>query len=420
MLINQEFYKENYLFKKNKDKINIFYLSSIICITAFLFLNPFLALFFLAILSKFITPPKLITIFAPAFAFTLFFYSRKYGVFWADDTAGDDVTNYILLYNTNFKLSFSDIFTRFFEFPGNNEPLWHLPFWFLLNFLNFGENQFLFTHYFLIFIILFYSFYTISNKYFLIIALAYFFITPGSLDSIFHIWRQQLAFSFFLLGTVKYFISNKRIGIIYILITPLIHLVSIIFVIFFLLFISFKQTKFYLNKLPIILFILFITSILFITFTSAINYLSTLNLDRIIAYIDSDSGNNFRQIIVMLFFSSFLLFTFYFFKNDNWNNYIFFITLILSFLTVLLPSISSIINRVTYFSIPFIGIYIFRWLIFNFSKNKILIFVIFIFLSGLLRTSFMVINKISSIQFLAFEHPLDPFMGSLKLLFNYN
>ena len=387
-------------------------------ITIFLFLlsNPFFAFFILSLISIKFQPPKILFLLLASFSFAFFFYSRKYGISWANNSAGDDVPNYILLYNSNLNITFSEIFTRFFDSPGDNEPLWHLLFWVLLNFFHCTTSQFIFIHYLIIFLLLFSSFQIISKKYYIVIALAYFFLTPGSIDSIFHIWRQQLSFSIFLLGTVKFLIQKKNLGLLLILFTPFVHLVALFFVIIFFIFIYFKSRKMYKNKKLTIIFILIVCISMFSMFNIVLTYISSLNLDRVLIYLAFDSGENLRQIIVMLIFLILILITFYFFNNDDWNNYIFFITFILSLLTTLLPSASSIINRITYFSIPFLGIYFVKWVFLNFKLNKLSIIIFFIFFTGLIRVYPLITNKIASMQYLAFEHPLDPFMGIIKLL----
>jgi len=51
------------------------------------------------------------------------------------------------------------------------------------------------------------------------------------------------------------------------------------------------------------------------------------------------------------------------------------------------------------------------------SQKWMPLLVLLIFFSGLIRLVIIINNGRASAQFLAFEHPLDPFMGLLKMIF---
>jgi hypothetical protein len=382
----------------------------------FLLFNPFLALFCLSLISLFFRVPKPVFVISATLAFTCFFFFRDYGMTWADGASSDDIPTYILLYYTNQGIPFGEVFSKFLSSPGNYEPLWHAPFWVWLNVFNGGEKSFIFINYLLIFTFLFCALAAISSRYFILLALAYFFLTPGSIDSIFHIWRQQLSFGVFLWGCAQYLIKSKKTGLFLIFITPLIHLVCIYFVIIFIVYNFLRKRQLIKKKLPFFLYALLLSFISCTAFMAGLNYLASLNLDRVLIYFEGTGDSNVRQFIVMSIFLGLVSFTHIFFKNDDFNKLIIFITFVVTIMTIAFPSANTIFNRLSYFSVPFLGLYFVRWTLLNFSKKWLLHLTFFIFITGLYRIIPLVTRKIASVQFLAFEHPLDPLMGVLKML----
>ena len=409
LLFSQQF--DFPVFEKKKNKVFAFGV-----IFVFILFNPFLALFFLSLIFIFFPVPKVLFLISASLSFTCFFYFRDYGMAWAEGASGDDIPTYILLYYTNQGIPFGEVFSRFLSSPGNYEPLWHATFWLWLNVFKGGEKSFIFINYLFIFGLLFYALTEISSRYFILLALAYFFLTPGSIDSIFHIWRQQLSVCVFLIGCALYLIKSKKIGLFLILITPLIHLVCIYFVIIFIFFNFLRKRKIIEKKAPFFIYALLLSFIFCTIFIASLNYLASLNLDRVLIYLEGNGADNVRQFIVMSIFLGLVSVTHLFFKNDDFNKLIIFITFVVTIMTISFPSANSIFNRLSYFSVPFLGLYFVRWTALNFSKKWMLNITFFIFLTGLYRTIPLITDKIASMQFLAFEHPLDPFMGLLKML----
>jgi hypothetical protein len=173
------------------------------------------------------------------------------------------------------------------------------------------------------------------------------------------------------------------------------------------------------NRNLFVIYSILVSAICIIFFGAALNYLATLNLERLLIYYEGSGEGNTRQSIVMLLFLILLSTAFYFFKNDYWNKFIYFIIFIVTAMTLAFPFAGSIFNRVSYFSIPLIGLFFIRWFIFNFPKRWLIYVVLFILITGLIRIIPLITNKIASMQFLAYGHPLDPFMGILKMISSF-
>jgi len=388
---------------------------SFIILFSFSFLNPFLALFILSLFAVYFPLPKFPFFITASISFAIFFYYRKYDVAWAEST--DDVPTYILFYFSNKSLAFKDLFLRFFSMPGNNEPLWHLPFWFLINVFNASENTFIFIHYLLIFLLLIGTLITISPRYFVILLLGYFFLTPVSIDSVFHIWRQQLASTMFLLGSYIYLIKQKKRGLLLIYLSVFVHLVCLYFLGIFLFFNFLRRRNKLTKNINFFLYALLICFAYALLFKIALNFLASLNLDRVLMYAEDSSGSDIRLLIVLSIFMASVAFIHIRYGNDLFNMLIVFISFVTIVNSLLFPFASSIFGRLAYFTIPLIGIYFVRSALKNMSQKWMPLLVLLIFFSGLIRLVIIINNGRASAQFLAFEHPLDPFMGLLKMIF---
>jgi len=401
--------------KKRSDIISqqAFLVLCMICF--FLFFNPFIALFFIAILSVYFQLPKLPFLIIGSLAFTLFFFFREYDVAW--NASSDDVPSYIELYLSNKSISLSEIFLRFLTSPGDHEPLWHLPFWVLINIFNGSEKSFIFIHYFLIFYLLFYTLNSISDRYYIIVILAYFFLTPVAIDSVFHIWRQQIASTVFLLGCNVYLYKKGKAGVYFIYLSCFIHLVCLYFLIIFLFFNFLRNRKALEKNAHFFLYAIMLCFVFILTFNIAINFLASFNLDRVVTYAEGTGVDGIRMFVVMSIFMGILFLSHVLVKNDDLNKLIIFITFVVTTMTIAFPFADSIFTRLAYFTVPLIGIYFVRWFILNFPSKWILAFVLFTFITGFCRILPLITQKRASAQFLAYGHPLDPVMGIIKMLF---
>jgi hypothetical protein len=402
--------------KKRNDFISqqIFIALTIVCV--FLIFNPFIALFIISLLSVYFQIPKLTFLIWGSLALTLFFFFREYDVFW--NASSDDVPAYIKLYFSNEGLPWYEVFTRFIKSPGDNEPLWHLPCWILLNVFNGGEKSFVFIHYWVIFCLLCFTMISISSRYYVILLLGYFFLTPVAIDSVFHIWRQQIASTVFLIGCNLYLVKEKKAGIYLIYLSVLFHLVCLYFLMIFLFFNFLRKRGLLEKKTIFFLCALGGSAIAVLAFESILVFLSSLNLDRIITYAENSSGiDDFRMFIVMSILMGGVFLSHLRYKNDNLNKMIIFITFVDIIMTLAFPFADSIFTRLAYFTVPLIGLYFVRWFILNFPSKWMLSFVIFVFISGAYRIIPLITEERASAQFLAYGHPLDPFMGIFKMLF---
>jgi hypothetical protein len=398
-----------------RDNISKRFFLVLCLVLSFLIFNPFIAIFVISLFSAYFKIPRIWFFISGSLAFTLFFFFREYNVVWS--SSSDDIPAYIELYFSNKSLTLYDLFTRFFAIPGNHEPLWHLPFWLLLNVFDGNEKVFIFVHYLFIFVLLFYTLNSISERYYSIAILAYFFLTPVALDSVFHIWRQQLASTIFLLGCNIYLTKEKKKGLFLIYSSVLIHLVCSYFLAIFLVFNFLRKRNVLEHKIKFFFYCLLLCLVFILLYNAALNFLASLNLDRVLTYAEGTEANAIRLFIVMSFFMGAMFLSHVFYKNDDLNKLIIFITFAVTTMTLAFPAADSIFSRLTYFTVPLIGLYFLRWFVLNFPKKWVLGFVIFTFVSGAYRIIPLITEKRISAQFLALGHPLDPFMGIIKMLF---
>lgn len=393
-------------------------LSAIICIALFLLFNPFLALFFLAILSVYVKINKPAFFIFGIISFALIFYFRKFGI--EANNRSDDTDVYLKMYHDNKSIPFFEIFTRFFSSPNGNEPLYHLIWWPFINWLDASDKLFLFCHYVVIFSALFFSLYLLSERFFIIIILVFFFITPAVLDTVAFVWRQQLAFSMFLIGIGFFFSERKIIGNLIIYLSPLMHLSAIFFVFIFFAYQIYRKTFSFDKKYKFIFFIVLLYLLLAITFGRVIIYLDDLGLERVLNYF-TDNNDSMGLIILSSIVYSVLLFSSYLFlKNDKLN--VFFIATMMSVFCIMIafPSATGIWSRFSIFSLPFFGIYFYRIFLMNFSLRWNVLIVLFIFLSGLFRMYRSYVGNGGGIlSLLAYNHADDPFMGIIKMLVSF-
>jgi len=395
-------------------KLDRSFITGVLCAVIFLLVNPFLAIFIVALISFTSNIPKWPFIIFAAIGFALFFYNRDYGVTWADSS--DDVPNYILYFHSDDSLSITDIFTRFFLFPSGTEPLWHMWCWTLINVFHAGDNTFIFTYYLLLFVCLFTCFVLMSEKYFTLFAIVYIFLTPASLDALFHIWRQELALLVYLMGISLYFVKNKKAGLLLVYISPFIHLSFLYFAILFLVYCIFKNKKITSTKGRYMSFLGIVSILVSLFYLTGIAFLGSAGVSAIGDYFSGTGDSMIRMFIVVTINSVLLLSSFFLLKTDSLNS--FFLMVFFPILTIMFffPGSNAIYTRLFIAVLPLLGISFFRSYLMNFSKRLLPILIIFIFLTGSLRI-YLALN-VSCTQFLAHGHLFDPAMGILKCLQN--
>jgi len=391
---------------------------AIACILLCFFLNPFLALFFLAVLAVFFRVPTSAFFLSVPVSFALFFYFREYGVDWSL-TSSDDIPNYIGLYQDNSFVSFWGIFTRFLEVPTSNEPLWHILWWSLLHVFDASEKAFIFLHYLLIFAAAFFSFFVLSRRYFIALSLVYFFATPLSIDSVTYLWRQQLAFSLFLTGIGFYMVQGKRIGKWLIYLSPLMHFSMIFFVAVFGAFELYKKYVGLDTKLKFILIAILNLSAIKIISPLAIGFLISLGAKFLDTFLEGSGDDQTGVFLSISVYCVFLFLAHLKLKNDDVNS-LFIIVLFAAFgMALAFPGATGIYIRFLIFAFPLYGLYFFRCYLMNFSTRWLLQILFLTFFSGAIRMSRPALSDEGVVRFLAFGHAFDPFMGTLKMLISF-
>jgi len=386
-----------------------------VCILLCLLLNPFLALFFLAALSAFARVPTTAFFVSVPLSFTLFFFFREYGVDWSA-VASDDIPGYVWLYEQNYLVSFSGIFSRFLEIPESNEPLWQIPWWLVLHAFDASEKTFTFLHYLVVFLAIFVSFFVLSKRYFIAFSLVYFFITPLSIDSATYLWRQQLAFSLFLIGCGFYMVKGKSFGKWLIYLSPLMHLSLIFFVGIFLAFELYKKYVGLDGTLKFLLIAILNLFAIAIVAPLAFSVLDSIGFSRLESYLEGSADDQVGVFLSISLYCVLLILAHLKFKSDELNSF-FAVVLLATFGVVLaFPAATGVYLRFLIFAFPLYGLYFFRSYLMNFSLRWFLPVIIFALVSGTIRIYRPTLNDEGVVRFLAYGHAFDPFMGVAKML----
>lgn len=394
--------------------------TGLVCVLLFMSVNPFLALFLLALLTLVYRIPTFAFIVPAAISFTFFFYFRDYGVDWYPGGATDDVPQYIGLYESDYGLSFGDLFTRFIEQPNGHEPLWHLPLWALINGFDASPDTFVFLHYFVIFCAVFIALATVSTRYLAPLALVYFLLIPISLESISFIWRQQLAFSVFLTGVGLYLVRGHRIGRWLIFASPLLHVSSLFFVAVFLVFEYLWRRGTFDNKLKVSIILVAVLLVIPLASSIFIRFLDSIGLSWIMDYFIGSAGvDQVRVYLLMGGYALPQLAAFYALKNDAANNLFMVLCLAVFSVVLALPAANSIYDRLLMFSLPLLALHLFRCLLLNFSPGWRVPALVCVFLIGVGRVSVPARDGFGPGAFLAFGHAFDPAMGLVKMLASF-
>lgn len=392
-------------------------LVGLISIFLFLFINPFLALFLLALITMLHRIPTLAFIVPASIAFAVFFYSREFGIEWYPGGNTDDIPQYISMYRTNEGISFFELMERFFYVPPGNEPLWHLMWWSLLNGLNATDNTFVFLHYLVNFLVLFLALRTLSGRYFVPFSLVYFFLIPISVDGLSHIFRQELASFIFLAGVGLYLVEGRRVGKLFIYLSPLFHLSSLFFVASFFLFESLRKRRLFENQIKISILLIFLLLICPILLSIMVTILDSLGVYNIIGYFEGREVDKVRVYLLLGAYGITQLAAFFLLRNDDLNH-LFLIMCIAVFSVVLaLPAANGIYDRLLMTTLPLLSIYLFRCLLENFHVSWRIPAITFIFFVGLIRLYAPTADGYGPGSYLAFGNAFDPSMGLLKMLF---
>jgi hypothetical protein len=394
-------------------------LVTLVSMLLFLLLNPFLALFLLALLALFQRVPPWAFIIPASIAFALFFNSREFGVEWYAGLADDDVPTYVILYNSDYGVSFTELIQRFFETPNGNEPLWHLPWWALMNGLQASDSTFIFLHYTLNFLALFLAVYTLSSRFLVPLALVYFFLIPISIDGLAYVWRQELACFVFLIGAGLDVVRHKKIGKWIVYITPLFHLSCLFFVATFVVFQILRKRRSFDNHGKVIFYLILILVTVPALSSVAVVFLDSIGLSRIMGYFEGRGTDWTRVILLLGVYALPQLLTFLTLRTDDLNRLFLVICFAVFSIVLALPAANGIYDRLLMFTLPLLSLYLFRCLIANFAAVWRIPALLLVFGVGVMRLQGLSATGYGAGSYLAFGHAFDPTMGVIKLLVSF-
>jgi hypothetical protein len=387
----------------------------LICILLFLLLNPFLAVFILAIIGIYRRIPGTAFLLSASIAFAIFFYFRDYGVVWYFNST-DDVPNYVGYYRDLLDATPADLIANFIDRPNGNELLWVLPWWALENVFEASDYTFIFIHYLLIFVAVFLAIRTLSEKYFTALVVIYFFVMPISIDSIAHIWRQQLAFSMYLAGVGLYLVRGVKGGKWLIYLSPLMHLSMLFFVAGFQVFRLIRWNNGFDNKLKVSIVLVAILALFPLIASSAVIYLDAIGLERVMSFLEAYGTDVRRVYLILGLYGVPMLVAFFALKSDDLNNLFMLLCFSVFSIVMALPAASGIYERLLMFVLPLLAIYLYRCVILNFSARWQLPVIVVAFVFGAVRLYLPTRDQSGPMFFLAYGHGFDPLMGVLKML----
>jgi hypothetical protein len=394
-------------------------LVALICVLLFLLLNPFLAVFFLALIALFRRVPPWWFIVPASISFALFFYSREYGVEFYPGVSDDDVPRYIALYSSDYGISFSELIARFIEVPNGNEPLWHLPWWALTNGLDASDSTFVYLHYLMMFFVLFLALYSLSTRFLVPFVLVYFFLIPISIDGVSYVWRQELACFVFLAGAGLYVARGQRIGKWIVYLSPFIHLSCVFFVAVFMVFQFLRKHKAFDNNGKVLLVLILILLTVPAASAAAVGYLDAMGLSRVMSYLEGRGTDWLRVYLLIGVYALPQLLAFWLLRNDDVNR----LCLVLCFsvfsIVLALPAANGIYDRLLMFTLPLLALFWFRCLTGNFAAVWRIPALMLVFAVGVTRLHAPTELGNGAGSYLAFGHAFDPTMGIVKMLITF-
>ena len=391
-------------------------LAGLISITLFLFVNPFLSLFLLALISMIHRVPTLAFIVPASITFAVFFFSREFGIDWYPGST-DDIPQYIELYQANEGVSLYGLLENFVYRPSGNEPLWQVIWWTLLHGFGGSDNTFVFLHYLLNFSVLFLALHALSARYFIPLALVYLFFIPISIDGLAHIFRQELSSFIFLAGVGIYLNTGRRLGKLFIYPSPLFHLSSLFWVAAFILFENLRKRRLFENRKKISLILLFLLLVCPIMLSITVTILDYLGVYNIIGYFEGSGINKIRVYLLIGAYGGIQLLAFFLLRHDDLNHLILIMCVAVYSLVIALPAANGIYDRLLITALPLLSVYLFRSILENFHVSWSVPSITVIFSIGLMRLYASSGAGNGPGAYLAFGNAFDPSMGLIKTLF---
>jgi hypothetical protein len=391
-------------------------LMALACLLLFLLLNPFLALFILALASFTWRMPKYIFLIMASLSFALFFNSREFGVWWYPDISGDDVPNYVWTYEANYGRSFQELVHTFLAVPNGNEILWHAPWWALMQIFDASDETFVFVHYVVVFLSVFVAMRLLSKRYWIVFAVVYFFLTPLAVDSVAHVWRQQLAFAMFVSGIGLCYSRGNRAGGWLMHLAFFLHVSVIFFIFAYWTFLLIRRFDGFRRRGRFALLIVILMTSVPVLSAIAVRVLDSLGMARIMAFFEGYGTDVVRVYLLLLVYAIPMLGAYFLLRNDDLNHLILVLCFAVFSLVLALPGANGVYDRLLMFALPLMGFYFFRVLQVNFAARWQMPVLCLIFAIGAYRMYLPTREGYGVMSFLAFGHGLDPTMGALRLL----
>ena len=382
----------------------------------FLFVNPFLTLFLLALISMRYRVPTLAFIVPASISFAVFFYSREFGIDWYPGST-DDIPQYIDLYQNNQGVSLFSLLQRFIFRPSGNEPLWQVIWWTILNGFGASANTFVFLHYLLNFSVLFLAFRALSARYSIPFVFVFLFLVPISVDGLAHIFRQELSSFIFLVGVGLYLNTGQRLGKLFIYLSPLFHLSSLFWVASFILFETLRKRRLFQNRMRISMILIFLLLVCPIMLSIVVAILDSLGVYNILGYFEGRGVDTVRVYLLIGVYGGIQLLAFFLLRNDDLNHLILIMCVAVYSLVLALPAANGIYDRLLMTTLPLLSVYLFRCLLENFHVSWRVPAITVIFCIGLSRLYASSVDGNGPGAYLAFGSAFDPSMGLLKMLF---
>lgn len=373
-----------------------------ICFFSFFLLNPFFAIFIMALFSLLVSVNSKSILLILTIALTIFYSSRAIGVSWG--TGMDDAGQYIFNYQNSLNKSIYELFMSFYLNRSKTEFFYYVFWWIIGKLFNPTPETFIFLIYLIQITLLSIAAYLVSKRYVLIFIFIFYFGLIDPNHQILHLWRASFSFFIFLIGILIYFKGNKKIGRILVYVAIGFHVSIIINVILFELFnILMKRKRFIITAVQGGIIVL-IASLFFIFAMSELipkayysfnyNIKAHIGMARIAVYgvvlITLVLGNYYYRLSKVSQFSSFL----------------FIMYLILLFQ---LGLNNPIMTRLLQIMVPIVGIVLFE-IVMKQSKRIIVFIIIILYLH--------VITSPSSEMFLQMiPEYKNPFHGALNILY---
>lgn len=379
------------------------------------FLSPLYLLFLLAFFYNYSGFP-FFSFFSKVFVLVFLvsvFYFRDYGVFWTS-SSGDDVIQYLVRYNELDKVSFIELFTRFFARLGDYEPLWYFPWWIMKNYLHGSNDAFIFSHYLLTAILIIFLCRRIDENRFILVVLCYLFLFPDGSYSNAHLFRAQVSFLVFCIGLTELPLSKRR-GYFLLFISSFFQMVTFAFAFLVILYAEFVNRG--ASKVRFIVFCLGILVIFPVLFKPLVDFLANgLGFSKILSYLERDGVERmafyFKSLLIIFLFIGYVGF----FNYDRFVSISFVINFFVIGFFLMLPEAQIIYERLFIFSLPMIALSFGNVVAKHFPTRYFPWAIGLVIVIAIYRVYTSIHSGSGVYQYLAFGELLYPFGGYLKLM----